>query len=84
MEGYKVYLHIDLLEAVPARGAQRKLIMDFVRSLAEAPHTHGDYTDLDGSRRIRQIRIIGRYAITFWADDAVKTVMVVDVRLADR
>jgi mRNA-degrading endonuclease RelE of RelBE toxin-antitoxin system len=84
MEPYKVYLHLDLLERVPARGEQRKLIMDFIRSLAGDPHATGDYTDLDESQRTRQIRIIGRYAVTYWADHPVKTVMIVDVRPADR
>jgi len=31
---YSVYLHVDLLQAVPARGGQRELIMRFIRSLA--------------------------------------------------
>ena len=44
----------------------------------------GDYTDKDASLQIRQIKIIGDYAITYWLDDAVKSVMVVDVRPADR
>jgi len=84
MEPYRVFLHIDLLEAVPVRGEQRKLIMRFIRSLAENPHTPGDYTNLDDSHRTRQIRIIGSYALTYWADDPIKSVMVIDVRLADR
>ena len=83
MEPYSVYLHIDLLEVVPVRGGQRKQIMDFVRSLAQDPHALGDYTDLDETHRTRQIKIIGRYAVTYWADDPVKSVMIVDVRPAD-
>jgi len=84
MEPYGVYLHIDLLEVVPVRGGQRKQIMSFVRSLAQDPHPPGDYTDLDETHRTRQIRIIGRYAVTYWADDPVKAVMVLDVRPADQ
>ena len=84
MEPYRIYLHVELLDAVPARGEQRKLIMEFVRSLAEAPHSLGDFTDLDSEQRPRQIKIIGRHAITYWVDDPVKAVMVVDVRSADR
>ena len=33
---------------------------------------------------IRQIKIVGNYAITYWLDDAVKSVMIVDIRPADR
>ena len=84
MGRYQVYLHIDLLEAVPKSGVQRRRIMDFVRALQDQPQTEGDYADKDASLRVRQIKIIGDYAVTYWLDDPVKTVMVVDVRLADR
>ena len=84
MEAYAVYLHLDLLEIVPGRGEQRRLIMSFVRSLANHPFTPGDFTDQDDSLRTRQIKIVGHYAITYWVDDPVKTVMVVGVGPADR
>ena len=60
------------------------MIMVFVRSLADQPHTPGDFTDTDQSQRTRQIKIIGNYAVTYWVDEPVKTVMVVGVRPADR
>lgn len=84
MARYDVYLHFDLLESVPARGEQRRMIMAFVRSLAGQPHTPGDFTDTDQSQRRRQIKIIGDYAVTYLVDEPIKTVMVVGVRLADR
>ena len=58
--------------------------MKFIYSLRDQPRTKGDYTDKDASLQTRQIKIIGEYAITYWLDDAVKSVMVVDVRRADR
>jgi mRNA-degrading endonuclease RelE of RelBE toxin-antitoxin system len=84
MGAYNVYLHLDLVEVVPARGEQRRLIMSFVRWLADNPNTVGDFTDRDESLRTRQIKIIGRYAVTYWVDDPVKAVMIVDVQVADR
>lgn len=84
MEAFAVYLHVDLLEVVPNRGAQRRLIMNFIRSLADNPYTPGDFTDQDQSKRTRQIKIIGHFAITYWVDDPVKVVMVVEVQPADR
>lgn len=84
MEPYKVYLNIDLLEAMPKSRQQRQQIMKFIRSLRDRPRTKGDYTDKDASFQIRQVKIIGDYAVTYWLDDAVRTVMVVDVCLADR
>ena len=84
MADYEVYLHIGLLAVVPKSGAQRRRILDFIYSLRERPRTKGDYTDKDASLRIRQIKVIGDYAITYWLDDPVTIVMVVDIRLADR
>jgi mRNA-degrading endonuclease RelE of RelBE toxin-antitoxin system len=84
VEPYQVYLNIDLLEAVPKSGRQRQQIMRFIYSLRDRPRAEGDYSDKDASLQIRQIKIVGDYAITYWLDDAVKSVMVVDVRPADR
>ena len=84
MANHDVYLHLGLLEAVPRAGAHRRRIMDFIKSLRENPDTQGDITDRDDTDRIRQIKVIGDYAITYWHDSAVNTVMVVDIRHADR
>jgi mRNA-degrading endonuclease RelE of RelBE toxin-antitoxin system len=84
MGACSVYLHLELSEVVPTRGEQRRLIMSFVRSLADNPRTPGDFTDRDESLRTRQIKIIGRYAVTYWADDPVRAVMIVGVDIADR
>lgn len=80
----EVYLHATLLEQMPRSVPQRKRIMDFIRTLALDPDKEGDVTDVDATQRIRQIKVIGDHAITYWHDAAVNIVMVVDVRLADR
>ena len=49
MEAYAVYLHFDLLEVVSGRGDQRRLIMSFIRSLAENPHWF--YNIISSARR---------------------------------
>lgn len=81
---YEVYLHIELIEAVPKRGNQREKVMRFIRTLANDPFQAGDFTDKDTSAQPRQIKIIGDYAVTCWADHPVKAVMVVDIHLTDR
>jgi hypothetical protein len=84
MARYAVYLHFELLAVVPKRGAQQGKILNFIQSLAEKPFVQGDFTDKDETLRTRQIKIIGDYAITYWADHPAKTVMIVDVALADK
>jgi hypothetical protein len=51
--------------------------------LRQQPHTPGDFTEKDASLRIREVKLIGDYAITYWVDSPVKTVMIADVRPAD-
>lgn len=80
---YAVYLHFDLVEAVPKRGGQREKLMRFIRSLANDPFQPGDFSDKDQSMQPRQIKIVGDYAVTYWSDHPVKAVMVVDIRPAD-
>ncbi len=75
---------MDLLEAIPARGRQRELIMEFVRLLASEPQTPGDYCHRDESQREQQVKIVGDFAVTYWVDEPVKTVMIVGARHADR
>jgi hypothetical protein len=84
MSKAQVYLHVGLLDAVPRSSAKRKRIMAFIRSLCEAPELVGDFSDRDETQRERQIKIIGDHAITYWHDSPVNTVMIVDIRHADR
>ncbi len=75
-------MHLDLLESFPRKGSQRKLIIAF-NNLRDHPFTLGDYTDQDPSLRIRQIKIVADYAVTYWLDDPVKAIMIVDIKPAD-
>ena len=84
MRPHEVFVHLGVLEEMPGTGVQRRRILDFIYGLRDAPETRGDFTDKDASLRERQIKIIGDYAVTFWLDAPVRTVMVVDVRLADK
>lgn len=81
---YSVFVHLDLFEVVPKRGSQRQRVMEFIRSLSNNPFTHGDFTDTDNVLHTQQIKVVGDFAITYWVDDPVKTVMIVDIRSADK
>lgn len=82
MRPYEVYLHFDLLESVPKGGGNRRRILDFVNSLREHPDTPGDYEEKGASQRVRQVKVIGDYAVVYWLDAPVHIIMVVDVRLS--
>ncbi len=58
--------------------------MEFERHLIQGPQTPGDYSHPDASQRDQQAKIVGDYAVTYWVDEPVKTVMIVGARHADR
>jgi hypothetical protein len=84
VETYKIFLHMDLLDAIPSKGSRREEIFRFIRGLALSPATPGDYTDRDDTLRPRQVKIVGDHAVTCWVDDPARTVPIVGARPADR
>ena len=84
MPHYAVYLHLELLDVVPKRGAQPQKILRFIRSLADDPFAAGDFSDKDDALRRREIKIIGDYATTYQVDHPGKIVMIMDISLADQ
>lgn len=80
---YQVYIHESALSSAPKAGGDRRQVMDFVRWLGEHPFAMGDYSDTDSAGRRREVMIIGRHAITFWEDHAVKEVKVTNIQVAD-
>jgi hypothetical protein len=83
MRPYAIYISEAALNSAPRSGRQREKVMQFIRSLADNPNTSGDFSELDDARRTVQVKIIGRYAITFWADHAVSEIKVTHVKAAD-
>ena len=84
MKPSAVYLLIEaaeLLKSVATRN--RRGIENFVDSLSGNPFKTGDYAETDAAGRPIQIKILGNFAIAFWADHAVKEIKVVAIDRAD-
>jgi len=85
MSRYKLFLRLEAIEALKTtRGLQRRQISTFIDGLGNSPNTTGDYTERDDTDRLIEIKVVGRFAITFRADHAAKEMKVVDIRRADR
>jgi len=84
MRAYAVFINEQALAAAPSAGKQREAVMKFTRSLADQPDTAGDFTEKDNASRIVQVKVIGRYAVTFWADHAVSEIKVTHIKSADK
>jgi hypothetical protein len=84
MRACAVFINEAALATAPRSGIQREMVMKFIRSLAEYPNICGDFTERDGTDRTIQVKVVGRYANTFWADHAVLEVKVTHIQPADR
>jgi hypothetical protein len=81
---YAVYINQAALDSAPRSGSQRVMLMRFIGSLADNPFAVGDFSERDDAGRTVQIKVIGRYAVTFWADHAVSEIKVTHVKPADK
>jgi hypothetical protein len=83
MRPYAIYINEAALASAPRSGSQREKLMRFIRSLAENVSREGDFSEEDHTGRTVQVKIVGRYAVTFWVDHAVSEVKVTHIKLAD-
>ncbi|NJM55606.1 MAG: hypothetical protein HC841_06560 [Verrucomicrobiae bacterium] len=84
MRPYEVFVNEQALGNAPRSGAPLQAILKFIRALADAPNTIGDFSEVDGAGRVVQVKVIGRHAITYWPDHAVCEVKITHIRPADR
>ena len=84
MQPYKVLVTIEALQMKRPSRMERDRILSFFENLANDPDRPGDYTERDDAGRSVQIKIVGDFALTYWADHAVKEVKVTKIEKADR
>jgi hypothetical protein len=79
----RVLVALNFLQLPKPPPRERALILGFLEQLQSNPNRQGDYQETDSSGRQIQIKIIGKHALTYWADHAVKEVKVTKIELAD-
>jgi hypothetical protein len=84
MRAYAICINEAALSAAPRSGPRREKLMRFIRSLAENQNAPGDFSEKDEMNRIVQVKIVGGYAITYWADHAVSEIKVTHIKSADQ
>ena len=83
IDPYDVFIHEKLLPCSPRTGRQRQQIMSFIRSLSSNPFQDGDYPDTDPAGNPLNVKIMGKYAVSYYVDHAVKEVKIVNIQPAD-
>ena len=81
MGGYRVFLEKEIVVQLrTCKLSERQLITRVFDQLAGDPHRVGDYTDVDDIGREIQVIVVGRHALYFWSDHAVKEVKVIGMK----
>ena len=83
MARYSVYVHEEALSSLPKSASRRRAVMDFIRKLGDDPFQQGDYAEQDDIGRQIEVKVVGRFAVSFQADHAAKEMKVVDIQFAD-
>ena len=83
MISYSVYVQSSVAESLMSLKAKdRDSLLRFIRRLQTNPFSEGDYVERDEIGRLLQVCVIGRHAIIFWTDHAVKEVKIIDLKPA--
>jgi len=83
MPPYRVFVAVDVLERLrTCRLQERRQVIRLFEQMSQDPYLTGDYVERDDIGRPIQVIIIGRQAVCYWADHAVKEVKVIDLRPA--
>lgn len=80
---YKVLVCREVLALEKPSRRDRDAILRFLDDLASDPSRNGDFEERDNAGRAVQVKIVGKFALTYWADHPVKEVKVTHIELAD-
>jgi hypothetical protein len=85
MPPYRVLIAKEVIASFGNCSRREKLLITrLFDGLAEAPYRVGDYVERDEIGRPIQVLVVGRFALWFWSDHAVKEVKILDLTLAGR
>lgn len=83
MISYSVFVESGVAESLLRLKAQDwERLLRLFQQLRANPFVDGDYVERDDIGRLIQVLLIGRHAVVFWADHAVKEVKILDLKSA--
>jgi len=75
----------DALRALLAvRGVRRReKLLDVIAALAKDPFQEGDFTTVDKTGRPVQLRVVGKFVLSYWPDHGAKELRIIDLQSAE-
>jgi hypothetical protein len=84
IRGWKVTFDSEAVEFLLNRSSrERRRLIQFADSLKANPTLAGDFLEEDDVARSLQLKVVGRFLITYWADHAAKVVNIVRIETAN-
>ncbi len=78
---YRVFVHFEALDGLPKTGKRRTAVIHFLEILGQVAHLGGDYERVNpATGRSISVSEIGGFAITWWIDEPVLEVKVIDIK----
>lgn len=85
MISYSVFVESSVTDTLMGlKPKSRDQVLRFLKKLRSNPFFEDDYFEVDEIGRPMQVMVVGKLAVVFWADHAVKEVKIIDLRSADR
>ena len=83
MSSYRVFLAKEVVAQLRScKRNEQNMMNRFFDEIGDDPFRVGDFVEMDDVGRDIQVTVIGRYALYFWSDHAVKEVKVVGMKTA--
>ena len=83
MIAYSVFVESGVAESLlRLKAKDRERLLRVFKQLRTNPFVDGDYVERDDIGRLIQVLLVGRHAVVFWADHAVKEVKILDLKPA--
>jgi hypothetical protein len=83
MARYRVFLAKEIVAQLrDCKRNEQRVITRFFDDIGDDPFRVGDFVEQDDVGRDIQVTVIGRHALYFWSDHAVKEIKVLGMKVA--
>lgn len=81
MPAYRLIVDWEVIESLDTLTAQQRLeVFAILRRFLQSPNADGDWRTRDAGGRDIEVKVFGRWQITYWLDSPVWELRVVEVR----
>jgi hypothetical protein len=81
MKYVAVFDETALRSLLAVRGSRRReKVLDVITALAKNPFLEGNFSAMDHTGRPVQLRVVGRFVLSYWPDHGAKELRIIDIQ----